>query len=205
MRAVNLLPRDERRSKTLAEQLPVFVGVGSSVLVTLLLAVGFLLSSATVKDKESTLGQLEDQVRLLPKPPEPPSPVEAGLVGEQTARVNALSSALSRRVAWDRVLRQVAMVLPDDVWLTSVSAKSPASPASAAPAPPAPASAAPTQFVVAGYTYSHAGVARLLSRLSVLPELLNVQLQSSTLSKLGPQPIVSFTILADVRPPGATS
>src|SRR5207247_10795231 len=38
------------------------------------------------------------------------------------------------------------------------------------------------QFIMQGRTYSHDGVARLLSRLQVVPDLTNVQLQSSTLS-----------------------
>ena len=82
---------------------------------------------------------------------------------------------------------------------------SPSSPASAAPAAPSAPGAAPTGFVLTGYTYSQNGVARLLSRLAVLPNLRNVQLQTSALSKVGLQQIVQFTILADIVPPGATS
>jgi len=42
--------------------------------------------------------------------------------------VTALSAALTSRVAWDRVFREFSLVLPDDVWLTTLSAKSPISP-----------------------------------------------------------------------------
>jgi Tfp pilus assembly protein PilN len=142
---------------------------------------------------------------VLPALPNAPTATETMLVGQQKQRFDALASALSRRVAWDRVLRELAIVLPDDVWLTSLNAKSPASPASAAPATPTAPGAAPTGFVINGYTYSQNGVARLLSRLSVLPDLHNVQLQTSSLSKVGAQQIVQFTILADVVPPGAPS
>ena len=147
----------------------------------------------------------ERQLSVLPPLPPGPTPTEAGLADEQRSRVNAVASALSRRVTWDRVLREFATVLPSDVWLTSLGAKAPSSPASAAPAAPGPSSAAATGFVVNGYTYSQAGVARLLSRLSVLPDLRNVQLQTSSLSKVGRQSVVQFTILADVAPPGAAS
>jgi len=64
---------------------------------------------------------------------------------------------------------------------------------------------APTGFVINGYTYSQDGVARLLSRLNVLPDLTNVQLQTSSLTRVGTQDVVQFTILADVSPPGAAS
>ena len=205
MRAVNLLPRDDKRKKTRAEQIPVAIGVGLFVLVTLALSLTFLMASSTVKDRQAELEAAEFQLRGLPAPPAPPSPIEAGLENEQKQRVSAVTSALSRRVAWDRVLRELSLVLPEDVWLTSLSAKSPSSPASAAPAPPTAPGAAPTGFVVNGYTYGHDSVARLLSRLSVLPDLHNVQLQKSSLSKFGTQRIVQFTILADVKAPGATS
>jgi Tfp pilus assembly protein PilN len=206
MRAVNLLPRDEgRRRRTRAEQAPFIVGLGLVVLTTLALCAAFLMASSKASDKQAALDALQQQLELLPPKPKGPTPIEAGLAGERTARVTAVSNALTRRVSWDRVLRELSLVLPDDIWLTSLSARSPASPASAAAAPAKAPGAAPTGLTVNGYTYSHESVARLLSRLSVLPDLTNVQLQSSTLAKVGTQSIVQFTILADVRPPGGSA
>jgi Tfp pilus assembly protein PilN len=119
--------------------------------------------------------------------------------------VTALSTALSRRVAWDRIFRELSLVLPDDVWLATLSAKAPVS--SSVPAAPAPVAAgttvAATEFTLDGYTYSHPAVARLLSRLSVVPDLVNVQLQQSTLTKVGTSKAVHFVIVADVRAPGS--
>jgi Tfp pilus assembly protein PilN len=205
VRAVNLLPRDERAKRTPAENAPVFVGLGLLLVLTVALSVMFLGASASVKDKQNALGDARKQVAGLPPLPKAQTAVEAGLADEQKARVAAVTSALSRRVSWDRVLREFATVLPDDVWLTSLQAKAPSSPASAAPAAtPAPGTA-PTGFTIAGYTYSQDGVARLLSRLNVLSDLHNVQLQTSSLTKVGTQNIVQFTILADVSPPGAAS
>jgi hypothetical protein len=51
-----------------------------------------------------------------------------------------------------------------------------------------------------GYTYSQEGVARLLSRLQVVPALENVKLISSAQSTLLGQTVVTFSIQADVRP-----
>ena len=56
-----------------------------------------------------------------------------------------------------------------------------------------------------GRTYSHDGVARLLSRLQVVPDLTNVQLQSSTLSVVDGQNVVEFSIAADIKVAGAPS
>ena len=205
MRAVNLLPRDERAKRTTAEQAPLFVGLGLLLVVFVALAVMFLGASASVKDKQNALGDAKAQLAQLPPLPKAQTAIEAGLAGEQKARVSAVTSALSRRVSWDRVLREFATVLPNDVWLTSLSAHAPASPASAAPAPLVAPGTAPDGFVINGYTYSQDGVARLLSRLNVLPDLTNVQLQTSSLTKVGLQDVVQFTILANVSPPGAAS
>ncbi len=43
-------------------------------------------------------------------------------------------------------------------------------------------SGVPTGFTLKGYTYSQDGVARVLSRLMVVPDLSNVQLASSTVT-----------------------
>ena len=59
--------------------------------------------------------------------------------------------------------------------------------------------------MIQGRTYSHDGVARLLSRLQVVPDLTNVQLVSSTLSKVGNQRVVEFSIGADIKVAGSPS
>jgi hypothetical protein len=51
-----------------------------------------------------------------------------------------------------------------------------------------------------GYTYSQEGVARLLSRLQVVPALQNVKLVTSSQTQLLNQTVVTFSIEADVRP-----
>jgi Tfp pilus assembly protein PilN len=96
----------------------------------------------------------------------------------------------------------VALVLPDDVWLTNVAGTVPLEPAASTAPPAATPSALPaasTALTLQGSTYSQAGVARLLSRLEVVPDLKNVQLQSSTAGVVGKQRIINFTIVSDIR------
>ena len=203
MRAVNLLPRDDpnRRTKT---NVPVMVGVAGAVLSTALLGMMYMSASGTVHDRQQQLDALRAELAVVP-PPVQQSSAQAGLQEEQKARVTAVSTAMARRVAWDRVLREVTLVLPEDVWLQTLTANSPASPGSAA-APTASTSGVPTGFTLKGYTYSQDGVARVLSRLMLVPDLNDVQLSSSTVSLVGTQNIVQFTIAANVRAPlGAAS
>ena len=204
MRAVNLLPGDVRGSRK-PPSAPLLVGVVLGAVVMIALSAAFLSASGKVADRRHTLEDKQAELAALP-------PVRAAsdssatdaLNAEQAARVTAVTSALQRRVSWDRVLRELSMVLPNDVWLTNLSAKAPQSAASTAAAAAPAAGATPTGLVLGGYTYSQEAVARLLSRLQVVPDLTNVQLQTSAVTPLGRQSVVAFTILADIKP-GATA
>jgi Tfp pilus assembly protein PilN len=201
MRAVNLLPRDQNQRTIKKESLPVLIGACSAVLVAAVLGAMFMMGSGKVAAQQRKLDDLNRQYQALPPPPAGPSVAQQQLAGEQSARVSALSTALTSRVAWDRVFREFSLVLPDDVWLTTLTAKSPISPLTNAST--TSAGGAPSQFTIQGRTYSHDGVARLLSRLQVVPDLTNVQLQSSTLTKVGGQNVVDFSIAADIKVSGA--
>src|SRR5215210_747073 len=176
--------------------------VAAAILLAALLSVTFLSARNKVKDKRAELPSLNDTLAAIPTPDASKLQSQNALATDKQVRVTALSAALTRRVAWDRIFRELSLVLPDDVWLATLSAHAPVS--SSTPVAPAPAAAtavAATQFTLDGYTYSHAAVARLLSRLSVVPDLINVQLQQSTLTKVGPAKAVHFIIAADVRQP----
>ena len=198
MRAVNLLPRDDpsRRTKT---NVPVIVGIAGATLSVALVGMMYMSASGSVHDRQSQLDAARAELQLVP-PPVQQSSGQAGLAEQQKARVIAVQAAMVRRVAWDRVLREVTLILPEDVWLLSLSGISPASPASSAAS--TVTSATPSGFTLNGYTYSQDGVARVLTRLMVVPDLTDVQLASSSVTKVGTQDIVQFTIVANVRPPG---
>ena len=198
MRAVNLLPRDQAQRTIKKESLPVLVGACSGVLVLAVLGAMFMMGSGKVAAQQRKVDDLNRAYQALPPPPAGPSAAQQQLAGEQGARVSALSTALTSRVAWDRVFREFSLVLPEDVWLTTLSAKSPISPLTNAAS--STNGAAASQFIIQGRTYSHDGVARLLSRLQVVSDLTNVQLQSSSLSNVGSQQVVDFTIAADIPP-----
>lgn len=198
MRAVNLLPRDQGQRQIKKESLPVLVGACSGLLVAAVVGALFLMGSGKVAAQQRTLDDLNRRYQALPPAPAGPTPAQQALAGEQSARVSALSTALSSRTAWDRVFREFSLVLPNDVWLTTLTAKSPISPLTNA----STTGAAPSQFMIQGRTYSHDGVARLLSRLQVVPDLTNVQLVSSSLSTVAGQDVVEFSIAADIKVAG---
>jgi Tfp pilus assembly protein PilN len=88
----------------------------------------------------------------------------AGLTAERQSRRAAFATALGGRLAWDRLMRELALVIPDNVAVTAIIGTAPV--ASAA-APGAPG----TNFTIRGETEEQEDVAKLLSRLAVIPEL----------------------------------
>jgi Tfp pilus assembly protein PilN len=200
VRAVNLLPRDAPVKSFAANRGVAFGGVAGASLVLALLATMTLSAGGDVSQKQSELDALRAQIAAVPLPVKETGD-DVQLAAEKGARVGALSLALSGRVAWDRVLRQVSLVLPEDVWLTTLSATAPSAGAAAAEE----GTTAASGFSLVGSTYSQNGVARFLSRLSVVPDLANVRLMSSQSVLVNNREVVQFTVLADVRPPGAGS
>jgi Tfp pilus assembly protein PilN len=189
MRAVNLLPRETHsRRQVTPEQLPVLIAAASAVVVVVALSFGYLSGSAKIAHARQDLNDANAQLAATPLPPSVQKLVTPSAVAaQQQPRLDAVSTALSTRIAWDRILREFSLVLPDDVWLASLTMSAPVSGGAALPG------ATGLQFT--GTTYTYASVARLLSRLSLVPDLTGVQLGST--SKSGP--LVSFTVSAVVK------
>jgi Tfp pilus assembly protein PilN len=210
MRAINLLPRDEKRRAGPA--LPTAVAVTALVsltVVTVLLCGLFLSAHGKVSARQLELTQKDAELAAIPVPAQSQLQQQDALVADKQARVAALNTALSRRIAWDRILREFALVLPDDVWLLSMSATAPTlatvAPNTTSASSTAPALGGQLGFNIEGHTYSHDAVARLLSRLSVIPDLERVQLVTSEETVLGSRTAIHFKIAANVRAPGASS
>lgn len=196
MRAVNLLPRDEPTRSFEAKRGLVFLGGGGAALITVMFVTLILGANGAVNQQRQALDLINAELAAVPKPEgggtEPED--DSALVTEKSARISALSTVLSSRIAWDEILRQISQVLPEDVWLSSLTTSTDATGTS-------------PKVTLTGQTYSQDGVARFLSRLSILPALANVQLQTSTMGTTGTTGTVQFVIVADVKTaaPGATS
>jgi Tfp pilus assembly protein PilN len=206
VRAVNLLPRDDAQRQKKQQNLPALASTAVVVLVTGLLGVLYFSAKSEAGQKEFELQDARAELALLPTPAASAAKTapQRKLASERDQRVSALQSALTHRTAWDRVLREISLVLPEDVWLKDLAASSPFPAAATAPPASVPGQP-PTLITINGYTYSHDAVARLMTRLAVVPDLQNVWLQKSSLSKVGGRSIVQFTLKADVRQPVASS
>jgi Tfp pilus assembly protein PilN len=195
MRAVNLLPKEISRSTGLKLNVPVAVAAAAPILAGCLVFVGYTLSHSSLHSKQGDLAAVRAQVAALPVSTTRVQPGGPAIISERTARRSALDSALLDRLDWDVALQDVARVLPGDVWITTLGFTSP-TPADST-APPA---ANPNGFTISGYTYSQLSVARLLTRLQLLPMLSGVTLGSTSSSTVANKPVVQFSVTAAVAP-----
>ncbi len=206
MKAVNLLPHDEAAGRSFGRLDPLVLGgVVLTVAVVAGTAGGFLLEHTHAGSEQQQLGSL--QVRLAAaqareqhrqqqiahaKADIVPTP---SVTSQEKPWRDAVASALSTRLAFDRVLQEFERVVPPDVTLTNMTMGAPNSSASSGTT--GGSTPGLGQFSLAGTTYSEDGVARLLSRLMLVPDLSDVALQSSTADpKTG---IVTFEVMAQVK------
>jgi Tfp pilus assembly protein PilN len=201
MRAVNLLPLDARVGRRRPPAAPLAVAA-AGVLLAAVLAAAFFSANGRVRDREQELATLEQELETARRAAKP-KPAQSGVAAERDQRFTALNDALAKRLAWDRVLRELSLVVPDDVWLSSLAAGG-GSAAGATTSSTDPATAAGQTLTFNGFTYSQESVARLLKRLDLVPDLGDVKLQKSSVTEVGSQQIYSFTILADLITGGAT-
>jgi Tfp pilus assembly protein PilN len=225
MRAVNLLPREEKQPRFQGGHVPLLAAAGGVAAITAGAVLLVSSASGTADERRAELAAVEAAIAKLPRPPD--QAVDQGaLVQERTDRVAALSAALTTRFSFDGLLREISYVLPQDAWLTGLKAAVPdvVEPQGTPGATPVAAN----DVTIEGSTYSHDSVALILSRLSVIPSLGDVRLTSS--ARVAPQPavanpteptapkkkkkkskkpvvkrkvVVTFTIAASLRPGGS--
>lgn len=201
MRAVNLLPRDAQTSHGRYENRGLVAGAAVGAAVVVALGAGFYTahSRATAEQHRLAAAQAaldrvvaEETAKAAAaaehgKKAKPIVPVPA-VTSEEQPRLAAVSSALSTRIAWDRVLRELSLVIPSDITVSSLSMAAPVA---------GGASTAAQGVTVSGLAFSQDSVARLLSRLMLVPDLTNVTLGSSTADPTSGK--VSFQITASVK------
>jgi Tfp pilus assembly protein PilN len=201
MRAFNLLPSEEARAaQEKKSPVPYVLVALAGVLVFAALAAFYLMAGAEVTSNQAKVDDLRAELAVYAAQAEQPQaddPTEA-LAAERLGRTNALSSALATRLAWDRVLRELALILPEDAAVDTIEATSPAAFNATTAVPGQPT----VNFTMVGGTDSQASVAELLARLSVIPEFENVALKVSQRASEGGDatrhPYI-FTITATLR------
>jgi Tfp pilus assembly protein PilN len=195
MRAVNLLPR-ETSSNDLGANRALVVGIAVTVFVLAILAGAFFLEQSNAStarrrlaDAQAALARAQSQQASNPSPA---ARLQVPVVlSQQEPWHVALSAALSTRVAWDVLLRQLEYAVPDKISLTSVTVGGAG----------ASTGAASGTITLGGSAFSSDDVAVFISTLQRLPRVSQVTLASSTGSS--GSKVQTFSITAQMTLPVA--
>ena len=196
MRAVNLLPRQPQRVRKPVRIDPLAVGAAGLVLaVAAAVGGGFVLERSHVRSEQQKLAAARAAVAKaqaeLPKPGSTPQLLSrpAVLTQVQTWQL-AIEGVVASRVPWDHTLAELARLVPAGVSLGSLSLDG-------------AAVGAPGSLSLSGKAASKLAVAQLMSRLTLLPELDQIQLGPVAADPAGGG--VSFSMHAQVAGPAAAS
>jgi Tfp pilus assembly protein PilN len=209
MRAFNLLQGEEIKLKSGASRVQLggaapFPQIGVALLAVAVfagLSIGYTLMSSKAHSNQDRVDALRAELAGLGQAPSPtpqPSGGTSPALATASGRKAALATALASRTAWDRVVRELSLVIPEDVWLTDITSGAQDSSQPAGTTPPSAVPGTPTGIEVItlkGKTNDQGQVAVLLSRLETIPEFSVVQLQSSA---FGDDGVYAFTIVAQV-------
>ncbi|HEX6603185.1 MAG TPA: hypothetical protein VF030_11140 [Solirubrobacterales bacterium] len=122
MRPVNLIPPEDRRG----EQAPLRTGALVYLVVGALVAVlvgvtAMVLLGNKVTERESEVTRLQrDDAALAARAQQLSSYTQFQEMSEQ--RVQTVAGLADSRFDWERVMRELALVLPSNVWLVSMNA-----------------------------------------------------------------------------------
>lgn len=122
MRPVNLIPAEERRgAHTPMRTGPVpYLLVGALALALVGVAL-LVLAGNQVSDREAEVAKLErEDARAAARAKELAAFTQFRTLQEQ--RAATISSLADSRFDWERVMRELSLILPDDAWLVSLNA-----------------------------------------------------------------------------------
>lgn len=122
MRPVNLIPLEQRRDGAAPLRTgPLPYVVLGGLVVLLLGVVSLVLAGNDVADREVEVAKLErEDARAAAKAQRLAAYTEFQEMSE--ARVTTVSELADSRFDWERVMHELALILPDDVWLVGLTA-----------------------------------------------------------------------------------
>jgi len=179
MRAVNLIPTEQRRAKATGKASGSAYAIVGVLAVVLVMAVAYVLTSNKVNENETKATDAKQQADALE--------AQAAALGSFTnfaaikdQRLASVVTTAQTRFDWERLMREVSMLMPEGSWLrtTSASVVGEASATGEPAAATAGAALSPTATFV-GCTKKQSEVATLMVRMGQLHRATDVKLNQS--------------------------
>jgi Tfp pilus assembly protein PilN len=180
MKAVNLIPSDQRRARPSGERSGGAYGVLGVLAVLLVMAVAYVMTANGVNDNTSKAAKAKQEADgLEAKAAQLDSFTDFASIKQ--ARLTAVMAAAETRFDWERMIRELSRVMPAGSWLQTTQASVLGDPAAAAAPAPADPAAMPTgpQATFVGCTPKQSEVAKILVRLRSLHRVTDVELNES--------------------------
>jgi hypothetical protein len=184
MKAVNLIPSEQRRARPTGER----TGGGYVVLgvlaLLLVMALAYVVTANGVNDKKTQAAEASQEADALEaRNAQLASFTDFAAVKEQ--RLAAVKAAAETRFDWERLMREISRVMPDGSWLQTTDASvagdtgdTAGAVAAASPADPSFGALSPSATFV-GCTPRQTEVAKILVRLRAMHRVSDVKLNES--------------------------
>ena len=181
MKAINLIPSDQRRARPTGERSGGAYVVLGVLVVLLVMAVAYVTTANSVNDNSSKAKAAKQQADALEAQASAlDSYTDFASIKEQ--RLGAVVMAAQTRFDWERLMREIAHVMPTGSWLQTTQASVLGDPtAGAAPAADPNVVAAPSgpEATFVGCTPKQSEVAKILVRLRSMYRVTDVELNES--------------------------
>jgi Tfp pilus assembly protein PilN len=201
MKRINLLPQEERvkasRERGLIWAILILVAV------VVVLGLVYVKYNSDVSAKEDELAAIQAETATVQAKIAELSPY-AALQAQRTSMTETAKGIYQSSVPFSTLLQELSLVIPENVRLQTLTATVPPTMLPGAATDPAAGAAATTDVTFTGQTENHRDVAEFLTRLGLIPQLMNITLTQSTDSSTGTETATTtfkqFTITAQLRP-----
>jgi Tfp pilus assembly protein PilN len=194
MRAVNLIPTEQRRAKATGSKSGGAYVICGILGVLVLMAVGYVLVGNQVNENKTRAAAASQEANRLEAQARQLSDFTDFSQVKDT-RLASVQGVASTRFDWERLMRELSLVMPEGSWLqsanASVSGVGDASTTSASAAAAAATAPALPGLKLVGCTPRQSEVARMMVRLRELNKVTDVTLNESSQEQSGEPASVS--------------
>ena len=201
MKRINLLPQEERVKASRERGLIWAILILVAVVVVLGLVYVKLNSDANAKKDELAAIQAETavvQAKIAELAP------YAALQAQRTSMTETAKGIYQSSVPFSTLLQELSLVIPENVRLQTLTATVPTTMLPGTALAEAPVASTTADVTFTGQTEKHRDVAEFMTRLGLIPQLMNITLttstDSSTASTTTTTTFAQFTVTAQLRP-----
>jgi Tfp pilus assembly protein PilN len=204
---INLLPSEERRKASRERGL--MYALLFLIFVVAVLGVLYVYENQRLNTRNQEVASLQADLNVVNAQIAQLKPFET-MQSQRATMTQTASAIVDSRVVWSSIFEEISLLIPDTVRLSGLTAAAPATMLAGGQLSGAGAAAGGADMTFAGTALSHKDVADFMTRLGLMPQLMNIQLVSaqkgaaSSTSAGGASPttqtVVTFQITAQLRP-----